>query len=372
MDQATCEHYLRLLHSEQVSTALFARLLKEFGSMQALVAVESSTLEAIGVAKAQIDALRSAGGNGGAARNVEVAMEWSSKRGHHLLCYESASYPALLREIDAPPPLLFLRGCPADLSARMVAIVGSRKASIYGRRNARWIAERLAGVGLHISSGLANGIDTEAHEGALEGAGKTIAVMGTGIDRIYPRRNRALAERIADNGALLSEFPLGVPPYASNFPRRNRIISGLAEGTVVVEGHIKSGSLITARLAMEQNRDVFALPGPIGNSSSRGCHQLIKQGAKLVEEPQDILDELGVSEVAANGGAQGQLSGDMKPGEARKKARVLEAIDWQGCTLESILARGSLELQELNAELIELEAAGLIHTEGGRYYKNPE
>lgn len=371
MDQATCEHYLRLLHSEQVPTALFARLLKGYGSLRALHAVQRSTLVAIGLTEAQVDELQGAGGQGGTTGQIEAAMEWSGKKEHHLLCYESASYPALLREIDAPPPLLFVRGRPAALSARMLSIVGSRKASVYGRHNARWIAERLARVGLHISSGLASGIDTEAHEGALQGAGKTIAVMGTGIDRIYPRRNGALAERIADNGALVSEFPLGVPPYAGNFPRRNRIISGLAEGTLVVEGHIKSGSLITARLAMEQNRDVFALPGPIGSGGSRGCHQLIKQGAKLVEDAGDVLEEYGLSEVETGGGAQRPRGESMSPAEASGNARVLGAIDRQGCTLESILARGGLEIQALNAQLIELEAAGLIHREGGRYFKNP-
>ena len=181
-----------------------------------------------------------------------------------------------------------------------LGIVGSRRASEYGGRNAYWMAHELSHAGLLICSGMARGIDTQAHKGALAASGATVAVLGTGIDICYPSANRKLAQQIAVNGALISEFPLGSPPRANNFPRRNRIISGMSLGTLVVEATAHSGSLITARLALEENREVFAFPGSVSSQLSRGCHRLIKEGAKLVEEPADILEELGMK---SRGGA---------------------------------------------------------------------
>ena len=371
MDHSIYQYYLRLFHSEKIPLPVFSRLLREFGSTRALLALPSSTLQNLGFDEDQINILQNSAGTNNTQRQVDAALEWASNPDTHLLCYESEYYPAALREIDSAPPLLFVRGLLSLLKGRLFSIVGSRRASIYGKRNAYWIARELGKAGLKIVSGLASGIDTKAHEGTLDGGGETIAVIGTGIDRVYPARNAALVNRIVENGALLSEFPLGTPPYPSNFPRRNRIISGLAEGTLVVEGGIKSGSLITARLAMEQNRDVFALPGPIGSVGSSGCHHLIKQGAKLVEEPVDILEEQGFNAaVVIDKEPRCAAQADTEKGKKREAA-VLDAIERHGSLFEAILGQCNLEMQELSSELIRLEANGVIQKQGGRYFRYP-
>ncbi len=373
MDQAIYQYYLRLIHSKKIPVPVFSRLLREFGSAQELFALSPLRLQNLGFDDEQIELLQDSRGTTERQRPVDAALEWSSREHQHLLCFESEHYPNLLREIDSAPPLLFVRGSLDVLNDRFLSVVGSRKASIYGKRNAYWIAREISKAGLHISSGLASGIDTRAHEGALDGGGKTIAVVGTGIDRVYPARNEALVERIVGSGAMVSEFPLGTPPYPSNFPRRNRIISGMAEGTLVVEGNMRSGSLITARLAMEQNRDVFALPGPIGSSGSRGCHHLIKQGAKLVEEPGDILEELGFEARLSEHESAQSYSGKVGVEVADKRgSSVLKAIEQQGSLFETILSECELEMQELNSELIKLEAQGIIQQQGGRYFRTPE
>ena len=303
-------------------------------------------------------------------RSAQLALEWASKERNYLVCYESEHYPSLLREIDSAPPILFVKGSLSGLTGRHFALVGSRRATIYGKRNAYWVAQELSKAGLQICSGLASGIDSRAHEGALDSGKKTIAVMGTGIDSVYPSGNKKLAQRIVENGALVSEFPMGTPPYPSNFPRRNRIISGLAIGSLVVEENIKSGSLITARLAMEQNRDVFAIPGPVASPQSRGCHLLIKQGAKLIEEPADILEELGVVQRCASTTSDEICAG--KPSiksNAVSEFVALKAIDHQGCLFQAIQGECELSTPALNAELIQLEAARLIRQEGGRYFR---
>lgn len=369
MDSDTCLYYLALTHSARLPSPIFSRLLREFGSVAGIRSQPPTALQQLGFDDEQIGLLQSPNRQLASQRQVDAALDWAEKPEQHILCYESPRYPAQLREIDAAPPLLYVHGDPSALSKRQFAMVGSRNASIYGKRNAYWMAGELSAAGLLIVSGLARGIDSQAHEGALSRGGETVAVIGTGIDRIYPLRNRKLAARIVDNGALISEFALGTPAYASNFPRRNRIISGLAEGALVVEGGIKSGSLITARLAMEQNRDVFALPGAVGSCGSRGCHQLIKQGAKLVEEPGDILEELGVTVAQpANEECQDadRLKGARRDGGA---SRVLRAIDSQGCLFQAIQEQCQLSLSELNTELIRLEADGLIQQQGGRYFR---
>lgn len=372
MDPAICRYYLRLIHSKKIPIPDFSRLLREFGSVRALRAQSESALQNLGLSDGQVEFLLSSTGTSKGMQQVDAAQEWSNSRDKHLLCFESELYPSLLREIDSAPPLLFVLGSPEVLNERLFSVVGSRSASIYGKRNAYWIAREIGKAGVGIASGLASGIDTKAHEGALDGGGRTIAVVGTGIDQVYPARNAALVERIVVSGALVSEFPLGTPPYPGNFPRRNRIISGLAEGTLVVEGNIKSGSMITARLAMEQNRDVFAMPGPIGSIGSRGCHHLIKQGAKLVEEPGDILEELGFRRASPERGKEEKAS--QKEGtyiEGSREASVMKAIGRQGSLFEAIQNECKLEMQELNTELIRLEAAGLIQQQGGRYFRYP-
>jgi DNA processing protein len=241
-----------------------------------------------------------------------------------------------------------------------LAVVGSRNATPQGLANAEAFAAALSRAGLTIVSGLALGVDTAAHRGGLEGSGSTIAVIGTGADRVYPARNRDLARRIAEAGLVLSEFPLGTPALAGNFPRRNRVISGLARGVLVVEAAQRSGSLITARLAAEQGRDVFALPGSIHSPLSKGCHQLIKQGAKLVDDVQDILDELGLSTAPV-------------PSEAGAPARddsLLQLMGFDPCDTDTLAARSGRPVEQLSAALLELELDGRVASlPGGRYQR---
>jgi len=370
MDTQTCRYYLRILASKRIPVPIFSRLLNVYGSARALIDLPRSQYREQGITSAQIELLKGDPSTTDSFAEVEAAMAWSEQTNNHLLCYESNQYPPLLRHIDTAPPILFVRGCIDSVLKRNFALVGSRSATAYGKRSAYWMARELSKAGMQICSGLAAGVDTKAHEGALDGSGKTIAVVGTGIDRVYPPKNARLADRIIENGALLSEFPLGTPPLSRNFPRRNRIISGLSEGILVVEAAIKSGSLITARLALEQNRDVFALPGPIGSLKSRGCHELIKQGAKLVEEPADILDELGINDNNEEGSGEPAVPNKaLAISGAKRVSRVLGVIENHGSLFESIKAECELPFQDLHRQLIELEAEGLIHQQGGRYFR---
>ena len=232
-------------------------------------------------------------------RSVAQDLAWLDQPDHHLLDWNDPRYPPLLRQIARPPPLLFVHGDADVLRRPQLAIVGTRHPTPGGRDNAQRFAAHLAGCDLLITSGLALGIDAAAHQGALT-TGQTLAVMGSSLDQVYPARHRDLARAIAARGALVSELPLGTPPLAENFPRRNRLISGLALGVLVVEAAVHSGSLITARLAAEQGREVFAIPGSIHNPLAKGCHALIRQGAKLVETAADILEELGTLAAAAH------------------------------------------------------------------------
>jgi DNA processing protein len=374
MESANSGNYLRLLNAGTISVSAFSKLLKEFRSMKALRKCPRSVFEKLGFNNAQINLLQEETNQNELDRNTGLALEWATEDSNHLISYESPFYPSLLREIDVPPPLLYVRGLLASLQASHFAIVGSRKATIAGKKNAFWMAQELSRAGLQVCSGLASGIDSRAHDGALNSGAKTLAVIGTGIDRVYPPQNRKLAEQIVECGALVSEFPMGTPPLAHNFPRRNRIISGVASGILVVEASTKSGSLISARLAMEQNRDVFAIPGPIANPQSRGCHYLIKQGAKLVEEPADILEELGFLNRRST--AQVDINSDQKRDQRQvttngldSDCEALKAIDQQGCLFEAILGECHLDIQELNRQLVKLEAEGLIRQLGGRYFR---
>ncbi len=337
-------------------------------------------------------------------RRIEKDLAWSNKERCTLLCYDSTGYPPQLRETDCPPLLLYVRGSVEALSSRQLAIVGSRRASDYGKRNAYWMARELTAAGISICSGLALGIDAQAHSGALDAAADcfpeqlapTVAVIGTGIDRIYPARHAALSEQIAAQGALVSEFPLGTLAYPYNFPRRNRLISGLSEGVLVVEAAIKSGSLITARCALEQNRDVYAMPGLLSNPQGRGCHTLIKQGAMLVDEPADILKEFGVAAVVAPDSAQAEFRfakapwqqlrdetlGSQEKQETGKPGRIgnglpqnlaplqrqlLQRLRTEDCLFDSLLDANVADFRTLNHALLDLEVRGLVACRGGRY-----
>ena len=295
------------------------------------------------------------------AESVDRSMAWAAQPGQHIVTLADAEYPKALLEIADPPCLLYVRGNPGLLEKRGLAVVGSRNATPQGVQTAENFAKALAGKGLAIISGLALGIDAAAHRGALAAGGETIAVIGTGADRLYPARNRELALAIAEHGAIVSEFPLGTPAIAANFPRRNRIISGLSRGVLVVEAALESGSLITARLAAEQGREVFAIPGSIHSPVARGCHKLIKQGAKLVETAQDILEEFGNYPETA----------DIAPSTflASEENAVLGALGHDPCNLDDLAGRTGLAADQLLTELLTLELAGQVATLPGNRYQ---
>ena len=289
----------------------------------------------------------------------ETELAWLSETGHHLVTWADTDYPPLLREIPDPPVVLYVIGDRQSLSRPQFAIVGSRNPTPMGRENAQAFAKTLAGAGLTITSGLALGIDGAAHRGALEAGGMTIAVAGTGLDRVYPARHRDLAHEVVQHGALVSEFPLGTPPKPENFPVRNRIISGLSLGTLVVEAALQSGSLITARLATEQGREVFAIPGSIHSPQARGCHALIRQGAKLVETAQDILEELG---------PLAQLVCESRPEEKETTpreislpmAKLLEYIGYDPVSVDTLIDRSGLTADAVSSMLLQMELQGLV------------
>lgn len=291
---------------------------------------------------------------------VDRSLAWASQPGQHILTLADSAYPRALLEIADPPSVLYIRGSAELLQQRGLAMVGSRNATPQGLQTAESFAKALAGKGLSIISGLALGIDAAAHRGALAAGGNTIAVIGTGADRLYPARNKELALAIAEQGAIVSEFPLGTPAIASNFPRRNRIISGLSCGVLVVEAAPESGSLITARLAGEQGREVFAIPGSIHSPVARGCHKLIKQGAKLVETAMDVLEELGqVAEPAP----------PPQPEPATEENALLAVLGHDPCSLDDLVERSRLSIEHLLTELLTLELAGLVATLPGNRYQ---
>lgn len=277
-----------------------------------------------------------------------------------------AGYPPALLETADPPLMLYLMGVETPSWPRGIAVVGSRNPTPQGETNARQFSQAFAQAGLTVVSGLALGVDGAAHEGALEGAAAgqlaTIAVVGTGLDRVYPRQHLQLAHQITARGVIISEYPLGTPPLQHNFPQRNRIISALSLGTLVVEAALKSGSLITARLALEQGKDVFAIPGSIHSTQSRGCHALLKQGAKLVESAQDVLEELKVPYVPVD--SQGGT------GTTDEDSSLLGAMGFDPVSLDSLMARTGIGAAGLQAQLLELELTGEVaRLPGGLYQR---
>ncbi len=298
-----------------------------------------------------------------AQSEIDAALTWAAEPGNSILTLADAAYPQKLLDTPDPPTVLYVKGRAELLNAPALAIVGSRNATPQGEANAEAFAAALAEAGLAIVSGLALGIDAASHRGGLRGRGSTIAVIGTGIDRVYPARNQALAREIAERGAIVSEFPLGAPALKENFPRRNRIISGLALGCLVVEAAERSGSLITARLAGEQGRDVFAIPGSIHSPLSKGCHKLIKQGAKLVDDARDILDELGFDVAAGRKTA-------VAPAADAGASKLLDCLGYDPCDVDLLASRSGLTAEKLYAILLQLELDGRIASlPGGRFQR---
>lgn len=361
------EAALPWLHLQRVTGggATLRHLLERFENIEAICeAPRGELLPCFGGDQTPVDALLA----GPDPTQYSRELAWLDEPGNHLLIESDPDYPRLLRELAGAPPLLFVRGDPQLLSGPQLAVVGSRNPTHGGVENARAFSTHLARAGLGITSGLALGIDAAAHEAALDAGGVTIAVAATGLDRVYPAAHRALAHRIAEHGALVSEFPLGMPPLRENFPRRNRLISGLALGVLVVEAAERSGSLITARLATEQGREVFAIPGSIHSPLARGCHALIRQGAKLVETANDILEELGplaqlvLAAPVAEESPPVAASGD--------EARLLELMGHDPVEPDMLVERSGLTAGAVSSMLLLMELRGLVGScPGGRYQR---
>lgn len=300
---------------------------------------------------------------------IEKTLIWTEHPDNYILTLADADYPKALLDIADPPLVLYIKGRIELLSNPSLAIVGSRNATAQGIANAEKFSEVMSEAGLTIVSGMALGIDTAAHQGSLRcshknNAGSTVAVIGTGADIVYPARNRTLAHQIAQAGCIVSEYPLGMPAIAANFPRRNRIISGLARGVLVVEAAAQSGSLITARMALDQGREVFAIPGSIHSPLSKGCHQLIKQGAKLVESAQDILEEFGHFQLPRS--ATPTASSNAKNSAAEQ---LLMTMGFDPVDINLLAERAALDISTLNAQLLTLELEGLIEMLPGGIYQ---
>lgn len=297
---------------------------------------------------------------------VEQDLEWLSQPENHVLTLHDAGYPARLKEISNPPPVLFVKGHAELLSEPQIAMVGSRNPSAVGLKTAVEFAQALSAAGLTITSGMALGIDAASHQGAINVNGRTIAVAGTGLDRVYPACHKRLATQIVERGALVSEFPPGVAAKASHFPRRNRIISGLCLGLLVVEAAQQSGSLITARLALEQNREVFAIPGSIHNPLARGCNALIRQGAKLVETAEDIFEELGQYNQlhTKNIPEINEMVLDLE------QQNLLNLIAYNPTTVDTLVQESGWSVEAVSSMLLVLELQGYIATAaGGSYFR---
>jgi DNA processing protein len=307
------------------------------------------------------------------AVNLEQTLRWlDASPMHHLMTWEGVGYPAALTEIEDPPTLLFGIGQAAALERPLtLAVVGSRTPSPQGSRDAGAFAHDLALSGIAVVSGLARGIDTAAHEGALKANGVTIAVVGTGLDTVYPPQNTALAQAIAERGLVLSEFPLGTAARPSHFPLRNRIISGLSAGTLVVEAALKSGSLITARMALEQGKEVFAIPGSIHSPLSKGCHQLIKQGAKLVESATDILEELQGAWMPCDAGKSDHSVTGTWPVDDRSDADpLLKVMGYEALSLDELQDFTGMDTASLQVKLLSLELEQhIMRLPGGRFQR---
>ncbi len=310
---------------------------------------------------------------------VKPTLDWLEQDGNHIITLADAEYPQLLLEISNPPPILYAKGQLHWLNHASIAIVGSRSSTPQGEKNAEDFAVSLANFGLCVVSGLALGIDGAAHRGALkasaENSAGTIAVVGTGLDIVYPARHRDLAHKIVQRGLIISEFPLGTPSKAQNFPRRNRIISGLSLGCLVVEANVQSGSLITAKLAAEQGREVFAIPGSIHSPVAKGCHLLIKQGAKLVESTQDIIDELAINGMPLSQTQLANAPEDLMIGNTvslesdNPSSDLLKAMGHEPITMDRLIRLTKLSTEKLSAMLMMLELEGKVAAVNGGQYQ---
>ncbi len=352
-----------------IGTQTYCQLLRALGSPPAIFSASLSALKAV-VSEKIAHAIR----QGFDAAEYESTKEWLSQAHNHLVTLADEHYPKALLQISDPPPFLYAKGNLALLNQASIAIVGSRNASVQGEKNAESFAQALCESGLCIVSGLALGIDGAAHRGALRATGQycgaTIAVVGTGLDIVYPAKHRDLAHEIVQKGLIISEFPLGTPSKPQNFPKRNRIISGLSLGCLVVEANLQSGSQITARLAAEQGREVFAIPGSIHSPMAKGCHQLIKQGAKLVDSISDILSELKLEPSQLQNERNDEDDTQIDAANSSAENMLLKLMGHEPISLENLVALSHLTVNEVSSMLMIHELEGSVASlAGGKYQK---
>lgn len=352
-------HWLILKLTPFMGVATINKITKQL-PIEALFSMSSTKLSKLKLKDASIKALTQPD-----LAKVEYLEQWADEPNQQILCYGHEGYPKSLTQIASPPEVLFIKGDSQLLNAPQLAIVGSRNVTIGGQETAFTFAKQLATLGITVTSGLAVGVDGHAHRGAIQGQGKTIAVLGTGLEQIYPKRHQQLAQQICQSGALVSEFLPQQAAKAEHFPRRNRIVSGLTKGTLVVEAAVKSGSLITARYALEQNREVFAVPGSIHNPMSEGCHQLIKQGAKLVESIHDIIEEIGeFQQFLAKQSIENQAT---QPNNQDMADSFLACIGYDVTSVDTIAERSNLPVPDVLARLLDMEIEGKITAIAGGY-----
>ena len=369
--QVSQNAWLILAIASAVRGQQISRLLQHFDNIDNIVAASQADLIAAGVSKAIAHKIASPD-----EQQLAHCDRWLSGENHCAINWVDPQYPPLLKEISDPPALLFVRGDASVLTLPQFAIVGSRNATPSGCETARQFATHLSNCGFCIVSGLAAGIDAAAHRGALDTGNATVAIFGTGPDQVYPERHRDLADTIAEKGALVSEFPPGTPPRRAQFPKRNRVISGMSVGTLVVEASLRSGALITAKLAAEQGREVFAIPGSIHNPTARGCHQLIRSGAKLVETAVDIIEELsGLLGELSQSVEQNEptVSNQLAPEVDPDYQRLLELMGWDPADVDTLVNRSGLTADEVSSMLLILELDGRIEPlTGGCYIQREE
>jgi len=358
MDEA--RYWLAFSLSPHIGSSRIQQLIAYFGGLEAAWKASPAEWLEVGLPRSVVNDLRQH------RDKLDMVAEWKKimGAGAHIITLTDANYPVPLRTISNPPALLYVRGELRQEDDLALAIVGTRRATHYGKDAARYLARELAANGVTIVSGLAQGIDSAAHEGALEGKGRTIAVFGSGIDQVYPREHEALAERISQNGALVSEFAIGTPPHALNFPRRNRIMSGLALGVLVAEAPARSGALITVESALEQGRDVFAVPHSIFSSSGSGANQLIQEGAKLVMQPQDILSEL---QLIYHQSETERLTQELVP-DSPLEATLLAELSSEPLHVDDLIRKLGLNSADVLAGLAILELKGLAQMTGHMQY----
>jgi len=367
------EHWLTLRHTAGVGPTTFHALLDTFGSVETALAANANQLSQIGIKSNVITALTNR-----KRPSIQADLDWCAQASnHHIITLQDDRYPAQLKNLSDAPPLLYVRGDTDYLNRPQLAIVGTRNPTASGRNTAKEFANHLADAGITITSGLASGIDGVSHEGALLGLAGTIAVVAHGLDIVYPAQHQKLAQKISEHGAIISEMPIGAQPTRGSFPRRNRLISALALGTLVVEAAQKSGSLITARYALEQNREVFAIPGSIHNPMVRGCHQLIRQGAKLVESVNDILEDLSINPGQMS--SYPQKSNNDTPEKPPKKTKdahktldpdyqkLLKCLAYEPTSIDELVSQSGFTVAEVASMLLILELDDIIACQDGRY-----